>query len=361
MNNRDTCRVYYLILKRHIYVMKNTIQITIFIFSFLLIACSAQDKAEPNSVSSTEDITQASLNHAFTKDEVTNLIMVTQSYLDGHTVETGQLEEGATLLIFEENFAWALGETSPERLQDKQTRFSWKINAKGQIVLRDIPDDPDMSPSPTTCTLTKTKEYARKFTADGLAEKIDTVFDCDSFPKNASYKQAFLYPLPLFAHMLPGTQTHWSHDPQAISTFQQDRKVKRPDPIRPKQGAFLYDPYENGNYQHSITIDHTNLEHTDAGTTTSIVGKNRLFLFGDQEFKHGTMLNLSYSPVIFTPSGDGGYANQTIDRFELHSVYRIKSLIYNPMTGNYPDRPSDIARSINANQPPLTSALVFKD
>ena len=67
-----------------------------------------------------------------------------------------------------------------------------------------IPDDPDFAPEPERCTLTKTKEYTRKFTKEGLAEKIDAVFRCDSYPKGQNVQHTFLFPLPLYPRTLYG-------------------------------------------------------------------------------------------------------------------------------------------------------------
>ncbi len=286
--------------------------------------------------------------------------MVTQGFLDGHRIDTGLLSQGATLLIFEEDFAWAIGETSPENLQSKHTKFSWKLDKKGRIILQDIPDTQATAPSPSNCTLTKIKEHKREFTKEGLAEKIDTVFVCDDLPQGTQIQQTFLLPLPLFPHMLSGIETRWSSKPGAPSTFQQDRTVKRPDPLKPDEGVFLYDPYTAGKYHHSIRVFQTRIERSDAGDAPRITSKHRLLMFGHGTIQHATMLDLSFSPIIFIPPGDDGYAHQSTDRYELHSVYRLKNLTYNPMTGNYADRPSDIARSVNANTPPLTSALVFR-
>ena len=326
------------------------------IIAFGLWGCSGQEEATSQIA---EDLPNA-IQYEFTKKELTGLVMVTQGFLDGHRIDTGLLSQGATLLIFEEDFAWAIGETSPENLQSKHTKFSWKLDKKGRIILQDIPDTQATAPSPSNCTLTKIKEHKREFTKEGLAEKIDTVFVCDDLPQGTQIQQTFLLPLPLFPHMLSGIETRWSSKPGAPSTFQQDRTVKRPDPLKPDEGVFHYDPYTAGKYHHSIRVFQTRIERSDAGDAPRITSKHRLLMFGHGTIQHATMLDLSFSPIIFIPPGDDGYAHQSTDRYELHSVYRLKNLTYNPMTGNYADRPSDIARSVNANTPPLTSALVFR-
>ena len=326
-------------------------QIILVIFGISLCACSDQDRAPE---------TPASVTYKFTPKEITNLVMATQGFLNGHLPETGELEDGSTLLIFEKNFAWAIGETSPLNTRGKQTRYHWKINKKGQIDMVSIPDTPDFAPEPVHCTLTKTKEYKRKFTKSGLPEKIDTVFICDDYPKEREDKLTFHLPLPLYPRTVFGQTTNWSFSPETTqATFLPNNKIKRQNPDDPDQ--YLYDPYEAGSYQNSLTIKRTTIVETEEGKHTETVGMGRLLMFGHIVPRHSTLLYLSYSPVLSLANADNNQNETTTDRYELHSILRIKNLVFNPYTGeNYEDSPTDIARSVNANQPPLKSAIVFK-
>lgn len=327
--------------------MTKSLQTIILVFIFGLSACFDQKEASPKTPAA-----ETKIGQAFTKEELTNLVIATPSFLDGHLKSTGQMAEGATLLIFNDEYMWAIGEHSPINLHgdNRQTMFSWKIGDKGQVILRSMPIDIE---SPETCELWKTKDYPREFTKEGLPEKIDTFFDC-GYPEYPFDRQTYRYPLPFYPRTMFGATTHWSKNPATTkATYRADLKIKRHDPMKPNQEAYQYDDYKSGNYPHSLTILQKQNDQTDEENKNRIVNKQRLFLFEHTSPQQGTLLHLYY--------------NLMGKDFKLDYIYRIKNLTYNKMTDNYPDTFTEVSRSKQVwrrkkdGDGPLENAVPFND
>ena len=337
--------------------MKPLIILILTLFAFVLQACTPKDSTEPNF----KQIEQAmpsgtvSAGYAFKPEDLNGLVMVDTSFLDGRLKETGQYTEGASILVFEKDNMWATGYLSPYAVYGHITKWTWKLDKNGIVNLWADGDPDSIDDHKHKCQIKATKNFPRKFTKGGLPEKLRLQFSCnDGLQPDV---RVFHLPLPFGSSAMFGTTIKWDGDQDGRNDalFQGDffrmRKEYQGDTYI---GPFL-DPYKGGNYQNSIQIDVTDIDRVqDKPDTVRTIGKERIFLFEHSVPRHGKLVSFSYCPILFTPPGEDGYANQRIDRFELCSIYRIVNLTKGT------ERPLTVGKSTNANGKPLHSALKFE-